>query len=209
MVYGLSVLFGYFIGNFQSSYILGKTVKKLDIREHGSGNAGATNAVRVMGWKLGLIAFVGDILKAVMAVIIARMYFDSSLAGLYAGVGVVIGHNWPVVLGFKGGKGIASTLGLLLAYDIRIGLIAWALSAIVILKTKYVSLGSILLVVLMPIGIAVFHPGRYHELILSIALAAVAIYRHKANIGRLIRGEENKLGRSKKKAEESNQADEA
>ncbi len=202
MIYGISILIGYLVGNFQTSYILGKTVKKLDIREHGSGNSGATNAVRVMGWKLGLIAFVGDILKAVLAVVILRIYFDDSLAGLYAGIGVVVGHNWPVVLGFKGGKGIASTLGLLLAYDIRIGLVAWAISAAVIIKTKYVSLGSIILVSLMPIGIAIVYPGRYQELILTVALAIVAIYRHKANIGRLIRGEENKLGRSKKPVDE-------
>lgn len=202
MNYLISVLVGYVIGNFQTSYIIGKLVMKLDIREHGSGNAGATNAVRVMGWKLGLIAFAGDILKAVLAVILVRTYFNDDLAGLYAGVGVVVGHNWPVVLGFKGGKGIASTLGLMLAFDPRIGFVAWAIVATVIFTTKYVSVGSILLVTLLPVGIAILHAGNTQALLLSIGLAAVAIYRHKANIGRLIRGEENKLGRSKKPADE-------
>lgn len=194
----ICIVFGYILGNIQTSYLIGKKVKGIDIREHGSGNAGATNAVRVMGWKLGTMAFVGDIIKAVLAVVIARLYFDSSLAGMYAGAAVVVGHNWPAVLGFRGGKGIASTLGLLLAYDIRIGLIVWAIVAVVILKTKYVSLGSILLVTLMPIGIALVHPGRLHDVIIAIVLALMAIYRHKSNIGRLIRGEENKLGRGKK-----------
>lgn len=194
----LCVALGYALGNIQNAYIIGKLAKGIDIREHGSGNAGATNAVRVMGWKLGALAFVGDLIKAILAVVIARAIFDSSLAGMYAGAAVVIGHNWPVVLGFRGGKGIASTLGLLLAYDLRIGLIVWLIVAIVIKMTKYVSLGSILLVSLMPIGILILHPGHYHELVISLVLAGIAIYRHKANIGRLIRGEENKLGKGKK-----------
>lgn len=194
----LCVAFGYILGNCQNAYIIGKLFKGIDVREHGSGNAGATNAVRVMGWKLGALAFVGDLLKAILAVVIARAYFDSSLAGMYAGAAVVIGHNWPVVLGFRGGKGIASTLGLILAYDPIIGFSIWAIVAVVILATKYVSLGSILLVALMPVGIVLLYPGHYQELVISIVLALIAVYRHKANIGRLIRGEENKIGRGKR-----------
>lgn len=198
MTYVVSAVIGYLIGCFQTSYIIAKLTKKIDIREHGSGNAGTTNAIRVMGWKLGLLTFGGDILKAVLAVVILRQYFDDSLAGLVAGSLVVIGHNWPFVLKFKGGKGIASTLGLLLAYDIRIGLFAWAVAALVIWLTKYVSLGSILLVIIMPVGIALLYPGEIAPLIITTILAIIGIARHKANIGRLTAGNENKLGQKKK-----------
>jgi len=190
----ISIVMGYFLGCFQTAYIVAKKSKHIDIRDHGSGNSGTTNAIRVLGWKLGMLTFVGDILKAVLAVIIAWTLFDSQLAGLYAGAGVIIGHNWPFVLNFKGGKGIASTLGMLLAFDWRIGLVAWAVASLAIYLTKYVSLGSILLVTIMPIGVFILYPGGTQELIITSILAIVAIYRHKANIGRLIRGEENKLG---------------
>ena len=194
MSYLISIVMGYFLGCFQTAYIVAKKSKHIDIRDHGSGNSGTTNAIRVLGWKLGMLTFVGDILKAVLAVIIAWTLFDSQLAGLYAGAGVIIGHNWPFVLNFKGGKGIASTLGMLLAFDWRIGLVAWAVASLAIYLTKYVSLGSILLVTIMPIGVFILYPGGTQELIITSILAIVAIYRHKANIGRLIRGEENKLG---------------
>jgi len=197
MSYLISIVMGYFFGCFQTAYIVAKRTKHIDIREHGSGNSGTTNAIRVLGWKLGMLTFVGDILKAILAVIIARTLFDSQLAGLYAGTGVIIGHNWPFILNFKGGKGIASTLGMLLAYDWRIGLVAWAVASLVIYLTRYVSLGSILLVTIMPIGVFILYPGGTQELIITSILAIVAIYRHKANIGRLIRGEENKLGAKK------------
>ncbi len=194
MSYLISIVMGYFLGCFQTAYIVARKTKHIDIREHGSGNSGTTNAIRVLGWKLGMLTFVGDILKAVLAVVIARTLFDSQLAGLYAGAGVIIGHNWPFVLNFKGGKGIASTLGMLLAFDWRIGLVAWAVASLAIYLTKYVSLGSILLVTIMPIGVLLLYPGGIQELIITSILAIIAIYRHKANIGRLIRGEENKLG---------------
>lgn len=197
MNYVLSILMGYLFGCFQTSYILAKLTKNIDIREHGSGNAGTTNAVRVMGWKFGVMTFLGDIFKAVIAVVIARALFDSELAGIIAGAGVVFGHNWPFVLKFKGGKGVASTLGVLLAYDIRIGLIAFAISATVVYITRYVSLGSLLLITLMPIGILIFHEGSYQELAVALLLSVVALYRHKENIKKLLKGKENKIGSKK------------
>jgi len=202
VINGISILIGYLFGCFQTAYILGKVVRKIDIRDYGSGNSGATNAVRVFGWKLGLITFFTDILKAVIAVLLVRALFNdpsiTRLAGLYAGFGVIIGHNWPVVLNFKGGKGIASTLGLLLAFDLRLGLFAWALAAIIIYFTRYVSLGSLTLVLIMPLGIALLYPGAYHELFLGTLLAIIGIYRHKKNIIKLKNGTESKLGASKK-----------
>ncbi len=197
MMYIISLAIGYLMGCFQTAYILAKSVKHIDIREHGSGNAGSTNALRVMGWKFGIMTFAGDLLKALLAVLIGWLVFRSQLAGLYAGLGVVLGHNWPVFLKFKGGKGIASTLGLMIAFDWRIGLIAWAITAIVILKTKYVSVGSLLLITMFPIGIAVLYPGNVQALAISLFLMVLGFYRHRANIQRLIQGNENKFGQKK------------
>ncbi len=199
MVYGyaISVVLGYFFGCFQTSYIIAKKMKNIDIREHGSGNAGSTNALRVMGKKLGILTFIIDMLKAVLAVLIAWALFDDQLAGLYAGLGVVIGHNWPVFLGFKGGKGIASSLGLMLAFDLPIGLVIWAITAIIIFSTKYVSLGSLIMITLFPVALVVFYPGMTQALVIALILMAFGYYRHRANIKRLISGTENKLGQKK------------
>lgn len=199
----ISILLGYALGCFQTSFILAKLIKKIDIREHGSGNAGSTNALRVLGPKIGFLTFIGDFAKAVIAVIIARMLFGSQLAGLYAGLGVVLGHNWPVVLGFRGGKGIASTLGIICAFDWRIGLTVWAICAIVILITRYVSLGSLLMVTMFPLSILIIYPGRIQESLIAFGLMGMALWRHRGNIKRLLAGEENKLGRKRPPAEEA------
>lgn len=197
----ISIIVGYLVGCFQTSYIIGKTQKHLDIREHGSGNAGSTNAVRVMGWKYGLMTFFGDLIKAVLAVLICWQLTGSQNAGLLAGLGVVLGHNWPIFLGFKGGKGIASTLGLILAFDVRIGLVIWAIAAILIFTTKYVSLGSLVLVTLFPVSLLIFHTGNYLALAVSLILMTMGYYRHRANIQRLLKGTENKLSGKKDKTE--------
>jgi glycerol-3-phosphate acyltransferase PlsY len=118
--------------------------------------------------------------------------------GLYAGFGAVFGHNWPVFLKFKGGKGIATTLGLIYAVDFRAGLIANIIAAIIIFTSKYVSLGSIVLVILMPFLFYFFTAGNMEYVVIGIILMSIAIYRHKANIKRLLAGNENKLGKSGK-----------
>jgi len=192
-------IIGYFVGCINFAYIIGRFKEHIDIRDYGSGNSGTTNAIRVMGWKLGMITFFGDLLKCVLAYVIVANIFDNSIYGLYAGFGAVFGHNWPVFLKFRGGKGIAATLGLIYAVDWRAGLIVNVVVAIVIFTTKYVSLGSILLVAMMPVVFYFFKDGNLEYVAVGIILAVIAIYRHKANIGRLINGNENKLG-SKKKA---------
>lgn len=199
MSYLISLVMGYLLGNFQTSYIIARSVKHIDIREHGSGNAGSTNALRVMGKKFGILTFVGDLFKAIIAVLLAWTLFDSQLAGLVAGMGVVIGHNWPVLIGFKGGKGIASTLGLMLAFDFRIGLLAWAISIVVIYTTKYVSVGSLVIVTLFPMLILIFYPGHIMALMIALILMVFGYYRHRSNIQRLLNGTENKLGQKKAK----------
>ncbi|GKX31734.1 glycerol-3-phosphate acyltransferase [Vallitalea longa] len=192
-----SLLIGYLIGCFQSAYIISRVKGQLDIRKYGSGNAGTTNVIRVVGWKAGIITFFMDVCKAVIGVLVCSFIFDDVLMGYYAGVGVVIGHNWPVFLGFRGGKGIAATIGLLLAVDVRIGLIIIALMAVVIFISRYVSLGSILMAISIPILMAIFHTDTPEYIILGVILMISALYKHRANIKRLLNGTENKLGHKK------------
>lgn len=193
----VSLLIGYVFGCFQTAFILGKLRQNIDIREYGSGNSGTTNAIRVMGWKFGVLTFVLDNIKAVFAVILVGQLFNSPLAGFFAGLGVILGHNWPIFLKFRGGKGIASTIGVMLAFDYRIGLINIAIMLVTVLLTKYVSLGSILLVVSIPILIVILQPFSIEYLLIGLTIMILALYRHKANIKRLLSGTENKIGHKK------------
>jgi len=206
----IGILIGYLFGCFQTAYIVGEIKQKIDIREYGSGNLGTTNAIRVLGWKFGAITFLGDFTKAVLAVVLTRLIFDDPVAGFYAGVGAIVGHNWPVFLKFKGGKGIASTLGVAMAVNPIIGLILIALMAAVIFVFRYVSLGAIIMVIVFPILTFIFHGEVMEYIILASVLMVFALYRHRANIKRLLSGTESKIGHKKniveeKKDETSNQ----
>ncbi len=188
------ILISYGVGNFATSYILGKIFKKTDIRKHGSGNAGATNALRVFGVKLAAATFVIDALKGVLGVIIGRMILGD-VGGLIGGIFVVVGHNWPVILKFKGGKGIASTIGVVTTINYHIALICIIAGLLIVIKTKYVSLGSIIAISLLPIlSIVMIRPFDFNFFIFSLILAAMAILRHRSNIIRLLNGNESKLG---------------
>ncbi len=200
----LCVVIGYLFGLIQTGYIYGK-IKKIDIRNHGSGNAGTTNALRTLGWKAGVITFIGDCLKCVVAVTVVQFMFiqdpRQSLYAMYAGLGAVLGHNFPFYLKFKGGKGIASTAGLILAINPIMFLIVAVVFIGIVLITQYVSLGSIIIMILFVIMVVI--SGQTGELWLpkgdlyeyyaiAIVLALLAIWRHRANIKRLINGTENK-----------------
>lgn len=204
---------GYVCGLFQTGYLYGK-LHHIDIRQHGSGNAGTTNALRTLGWKAGVITFLGDCLKCVFAVFVAWLIFGKShermfeLLAMYAGVGAVLGHNFPFYLQFKGGKGIAATAGILLAVNPRVAVVAYLTFIVIVVTTRYVSLGSIVLVVMFAIGMVIqgemfgttlTAPERYELYALSVFLMILAIYKHKENIKRLLSGTENKLSFSKKK----------
>lgn len=211
---------GYLCGLLQTSYIYGR-MNGIDIREHGSGNAGTTNALRVLGKKAGLIVFLGDVFKAVIAVVVVRLIMkgiypnEAYMFIAYAGFGVVLGHNFPFYLKFKGGKGIAATSGVVLGFlDPVIILTCLVVFTVAVAITRYVSLGSILMVTTFATMYTIFAvTGKYsfdlnaavskecmiESVIVVIAMALMAIYRHKANIKRLINHEENKLG-SKKEA---------
>ena len=194
-VYVLVSVIAYFMGNFATSYIVSMRSAKIDIRQHGSGNAGATNVLRVLGAKAAAITFVGDALKGVLAVVIGR-YLGGSYGAILAGLFVVIGHNWPILLRFKGGKGIATTIGVMLAINPFVVLIVFVIGVAILATTRYVSLASIVGMIVFPITMMVSkQPVEY--ITFSIILALLAIYRHRANIGRLLKGTESKLGQKK------------
>jgi acyl phosphate:glycerol-3-phosphate acyltransferase len=189
--YILCAVIGYLIGNISPSYLLGRGIKNIDIREHGSGNAGATNTFRVLGSKMGLLVFLCDVLKGVVSVFIGR-WIGGEYGGIISAVSAISGHNWPIVLGFKGGKGIAASLGTLFILAPDIALIMFAIGVVIILTTKYVSLASIITTILLPICIWIRGYSRAY-IVYGVIIAAMALYRHKSNISRLISGKENKI----------------
>ena len=206
------LILGYVCGLFQTGYIYGR-LDHVDIRNHGSGNAGTTNALRTLGWKAGVITFLGDSLKCVLAVWVAYMIYGKThsqmfeLLAMYAGIGAVLGHNFPFYLKFKGGKGIAATAGLLLAVNPKVALVAMLTFIVVVGVTRYVSLGSIILVVIFGIGMIVqgevfgttlTQSQQYEVYVLSAFLVILAVYKHRENIKRLCSGTENKLKFGKK-----------
>ena len=200
----ICLVIGYLFGLIQTGYIYGK-MNHVDIRKHGSGNAGTTNARRTLGWKAGVITFVGDCLKCVLAVVLVRLIFANNgnveLLAFYAGLGAVLGHNFPFYLNFKGGKGIASTAGLILAVNPVMFLIIAIVFIAIVLITQYVSLGSLVIMVLFVAQIVIYgQMGGFHltnmELYefyaIAVVLVALAFWRHRANIKRLLSGTENK-----------------
>ncbi|MFT9496523.1 glycerol-3-phosphate 1-O-acyltransferase PlsY [Anaerosolibacter sp.] len=186
----LAILLSYTIGNFSTSIIVSKLWAGIDIRKFGSGNAGATNVLRTLGMKAGLVTFIGDALKAILAVWIGSRLGGEGTA-LICGIAVVIGHNWPIFLGFKGGKGIASSIGVGLFVNPIVAIICIIVGVLIVAKTKYVSLGSVVAISLLPV-LLLFSGFKFF--LFGLVLALMAIYRHKENIGRLLKGTESKLG---------------
>ena len=195
------------------AYIYGR-INGIDIREYGSGNSGTTNALRVLGKKAGLIVFAGDILKILAAGFLVTVLFNqgdffgdrAALYKLYAGLGAVLGHNFPFYLNFKGGKGIAVTSGLILMMDWRITILCLIAFALTVGLTRYVSLGSLVITALFMISwIFLGQTGRLaltpahllESYVLVFLIVAMAYWRHRANIKRLIAGTESKIGQKK------------
>lgn len=205
----ICVIIGYAFGLIQTGYICGR-FQNIDIREHGSGNAGTTNTLRTLGWKSGLITLLGDCFKCVAAVMIAKALFPGeaeNLYGIYAALGVILGHNYPFYLKFQGGKGIASTAGLIISTNWFMVLSCASIFGLAVGITKYVSLGSILVMIAYIVQIFIFGQMGVFELsgsllheyyIIALFLTVMAIFRHRKNIVRLLNGTENKLGAGKK-----------
>ncbi|MEZ3467231.1 MAG: glycerol-3-phosphate 1-O-acyltransferase PlsY [Schaedlerella sp.] len=200
---------GYICGLLQTGYLVGK-MNHVDIRKEGSGNAGSTNALRVMGWKAGAMTFAGDVIKCLAAVLIARyIYRDTEyvpLLAMYAGMGATLGHNFPFYLKFKGGKGIAVLAGLVLATGFVMVPIPLTAFLIAVLLTRYVSLGSLLASSMFFLEVLFYGQlggfdmefrYRMELYVLVFLLMVLAWVRHKENIKRLLAGTENPF-RSKK-----------
>ena len=198
--YLIIILVSYFIGSISTSYIIAKKMMGVDIRTQGSGNAGSTNVLRTLGKKAGILTFVGDLLKGVVAVLIAKViatiaHTDVATASYIAVVFVVIGHNWPIYLGFRGGKGVATSLGAMIAVNPVIALSCFAFFILIVYVTKYVSLGSVLGICTSPI--IMFFIGNYKGLAVTLFLSASVIFKHRENIKRLLNGTERKIGEKK------------
>ena len=194
-----AAIIAYMLGSVNTSIIVGK-IKGIDIRQHGSGNAGATNTLRTLGKSSAVMVLVGDILKGVLGVLIG-MYLDPEFGKYVAGVAAVLGHNYPVFFGFKGGKGILTSAAVIFMIDWKMGLTLLAIALAIMAVTRYVSLGSVVGSLLFPIIVVVFYKGQntfYQYLTFATIIAVLAIYRHKANIQRLMNGTESKLGSKNK-----------
>lgn len=196
----LLIIATYFIGSIPFAYIIVKLVKKIDIRTVGSGNAGATNAARVLG-KWGFISvFLLDALKGFLPVFISLHYYGQTMITLIVAAVVVLGHTYTVFLGFKGGKGVATGAGVFLALapaEIGIGLVVFI---IVFLATKMVSAGSILASITLLIAVCLMS-NWFALKVLTAVIVFFVIFKHRANIVRIIKGEENKFTRKKKEDE--------
>lgn len=204
----ICLLIGYVLGCMQSAYILGRLIGKIDIREYGSGNAGFTNTTRVLGKKVGAAVFLFDFCKLVVAYVICAKLFGETpdlciLAGVYGGLGVVLGHNFPFYLEFRGGKGIACTLALMVCVNWKIAVITYVIGFIVFMAKRYISLASLTMAVLYPAIMIIsvkffgFH-FKTETIILMFVLCVLAYVKHRTNIQRLLNGTENKFGSNKK-----------
>lgn len=191
-----ALVIGYFMGNIQTAYIVAKKIKGIDIREHGSGNSGTTNITRVLGMKIGMCVFALDTFKAIAAFMLAVWLFGwqyGGVAGMYAGAGVVLGHNFPFHMRFRGGKGAASTIGLMLCTDWRIVLIQVALGMVCVASTRMVSVGSLALTAAFPLLLMLF--GYTAEVVLiGVFLWLLAWFMHRTNIKCILAGNERKIG---------------
>ena len=208
----ICLVLGYCFGLFQTGYLYSKR-HHVDIRSEGSGNSGSTNVLRVMGVKAGAIVFAGDSMKSILACVVVRFLFKNqpdmvNLLVMYTALGVILGHNYPFYMQFKGGKGIACTAGLLAAIDWRLTLVCLVVFVVIVTLTRYVSLGSLVVVSILLIWMIVFgQMGDYgvrKSLLpefygVTAIITGMAYLRHRANIVRLIHGNENKIGSKKSK----------
>lgn len=214
------LLLGYVFGLFQTGFIYGK-LHHIDIRQHGSGNAGTTNALRTLGWKAGFVTFIGDVSKVLLAALVVRLLFKENsdisykLLLMYSGIGAVLGHNFPFYLKFKGGKGIAATAGFIISLGswqlVVLGLFFFFGTLII---TKYVSAASLMMLLSTFAGYVLFSyygiigsysvgPMWYESIGMMLLFVVFGFVRHRANISRIIHGTENKFRIKKNMTEET------
>ena len=184
---------GYLLGSISTGVVLSRLFAKTDIRSQGSGNAGTTNMLRVLGRRMALFTFIGDMLKGIIAVFIGKWLIGGELGGLLGVVGAVLGHYYPLYFGFKGGKGIATSFGsLLFVFPVQ-ALLAFAVFLILVAVTHYVSVGSIAAAITLPLLIVITRFQEPTLWIITVCIGASVVWRHRANIKRLMNHTENKL----------------
>ena len=205
-VYIAIAIISYVIGSINFSVILSKKMAGFDVREKGSGNAGTTNMLRSVGKKAAAITLICDILKGVVSILIAILIgnifqnLDRALLVQISGIGAVIGHTFPIFFGFKGGKGVATAIGIILLTNWQIGLICLIFGIVIIILTRMVSLGSIMAAVLFPILTIFIHnnflvDGNY--IVFGIILGVFVTFNHRTNLKRILNGTENKISLKK------------
>lgn len=187
--YVFIILASYLIGSVPVSYLSARFFKGIDIRKLGSGNVGTTNVWRNAGPVAAAVALAGDLGKGVLAVLLAKYFVGEPLVVILAAVAVLIGHSWPIFLGFQGGKLVATGVGVLAAVSPSVGAITAAIWIVAVLSTRYVSVGSLLAVLAIPFLMLAFHL-EVPYLILGIFIALAVIYKHIPNIKRLREGTE-------------------
>lgn len=197
---GILLLIGsYLIGNLDWAYIVVKKVRNEDVRNYGSGNAGTTNVLRTMGLKYAAPVFMLDALKGAIAIAAAKLMCANLDISSYwialAGIAVICGHNWPALLGFRGGKGTATSIGIFLTYDWRVALICIAAGLIMLAIFRMMSLTSIVGMVSLPIVVLILYgPVFSPELLLALFLCCSTVFQHRSNIKRIAAGTESKVG---------------
>lgn len=189
----LAIVIAYFLGNISPSTLIGRA-RGIDIKKEGSGNAGTTNALRVLGKKAAAVTLVIDIGKGFLAVKIGLALAGPG-AAMYCALAAFIGHIWPVLFRFKGGKGVAVAFGAILGVNWQLALAALAIVAAAVLVTRMVSMGSVIVAIVFPVLAWFMEPDFFW---IGCVMAVIMLYAHRSNIGRIIRGEENKLSFKKK-----------
>jgi acyl phosphate:glycerol-3-phosphate acyltransferase len=193
----IAIIISYLLGSVSFSFLFGKWLKGIDIRKHGSGNAGATNTLRVLGKWPAIFVLLLDIMKGVAAIGIGKWDAPDNLwIAVLCGIAVIAGHNWPIFFNFRGGKGIATAIGVTVTLCFLPALIAGLIAILTIIITRYVSLGSLLFTALLPVFVYIM--GRPQEILwAAIFIGIFAWWRHRSNIVKLVRRQENKLGAKK------------
>lgn len=190
----LVIIICYLLGSVPFGYIIGKLFKKTDIREYGSGNIGATNAFRILGPSLASLVLIGDISKGIFSIYLVRfLNIDNLFILTIAGLAVICGHDWSLFLRFKGGKGVATTFGVIFSFNLVISIVAVIVWVIIIIFTKYASLASISSLTAVVIFMILLKQP-YEYVIFSIIILILTVFRHKENIKRLRLGKEKKFG---------------
>ena len=190
------LLISYLIGSFPSGYLYAKNLKGIDLRSVGSGSTGATNVLRNVGKWPALIVFILDVLKGVIAVKIAYYFLTANIFQVLAGLSAITGHIWPIWLKGKGGKAVATGLGIFIALSWKVGLASFGTFLLVISLTKIVSLSSITAALLLPIYMFIYIEIFNHPFtIFSFIVATIVIFKHRSNINRILKGEEPKISK--------------